>query len=85
MRVWITRYALTQGLFQVDAELVTAHGVTYASCRRSGIGLFTREWAKTEAEAVKAFEKMRSNKIKSLRRQLERLEQMPVLFRKGQS
>lgn len=76
MDVWITKYALTQGIFEQKAELceegmieVKAEHTTYYH----GEG---KDWHRTKESAVKRAEEMRQKKIASLKKQIERLEEM---------
>lgn len=77
-KVWITKYALTKGLFQRDAEIV--NGV-YASSR----GLFTKSWVDTEEEARAAWEEARRQEVARLKKKIARLEAMPCKFAKVES
>lgn len=71
MKVWITRYALTQGLFQIDAEIVDG---IYASGRTlTGDRIFTRDWAKTPEDALAKAHEMRRLRIASLKRSITKL------------
>ncbi len=72
-KVWITKYALTKGLFQVEAEIVDG---VYASVGM----LFTREWVETEEEAREKFEVMRKRKIERLRRATTKICEMQCKF-----
>jgi hypothetical protein len=81
MKVWITKYALSRGLFQVDAEMVHSGGVVYA---HNGT-LFTREWVKTEQEAREVWERARQRKIAALKKQIKKLEAMSCKIERGDS
>jgi hypothetical protein len=78
---WISKYALTQGVYSVEAEEPTAsipsmisvrQKTTYSTCYH-GEG---RDWHRTEAEARTKANKMVQDKIKSLKKQLKKLEVM---------
>ncbi|MGN6107825.1 MAG: hypothetical protein ACTHU0_22145 [Kofleriaceae bacterium] len=73
--VWITKYALSQGLYKVKAEIVDGK---YASTESKGfsLGLFTRDWKPSREEAVAEAERMRAMKIASLKKQIAKLEAM---------
>ncbi len=74
MKVWITKYALTRGLFEIDAKVdgKYASGPDPAGNWK----IFTREWTKTREEAVKVAEQMKTRRIASLRRSMKKLEEM---------
>lgn len=72
MKVWITKYALTRGLFQTEAtdlgdEMIETENQTY---------FHKNEWAKSKDEAIIIAELKRRNKIASLKKQLNKLEKM---------
>ena len=78
MKVWITKYTLTQGIFEKEVkfstasdDMVVADG-TYSECYH-GEG---REWHLTKEEAVKKAEEIKDRKIKSIQKQLEKLQNM---------
>ena len=80
IHVWITKYALTQGIFEIDAtvcsdisndmiqEIRDRHPATY-----HGEG---KEWHRTKESAIKKAEEMKDTKIKSVKKQLAKLENM---------
>lgn len=75
LTVWITKYALTQGVFMstvVDVEdgmvkVVDADVSTYFH----GEG---RDWHRTEENARKRFEEIKIAKLKSLNRQVKKIK-----------
>ena len=79
MKVWITKYALTEGIFEVDAEF--REGDTMISYKLDdrysqyahGEG---REWCATEAAAKERAEDMRKARIASLRKSIAKLEKL---------
>lgn len=75
MRVWITKYALTDGILEADAFEETAGMVVDRSTMHAqfyhGEG---REWHRTLKGAQAQAEKMRLNKIKSLKKSLDKFE-----------
>lgn len=79
MRAWITKYALTQGIFTVEAEdnireeiLVVRHLGYIPDCYH-GEG---REWHRTPESAMARAEQMRKAKIASLEKQIKNLQAM---------
>jgi hypothetical protein len=79
MKVWITKYAMTEGILAVDAEhsQINAGTVKY---RRSPKHLqeyaHSGEWHTSQSDAIDRAEDMREAKIKSLRKQIAKLEAM---------
>lgn len=85
MNVWITKYALTQGIEEIDSNQVKEFEITdtgYLCFRRNGKYLYTtelyskKEWHQTKEFAVKKAEEMRQKKIESLKKQIKKLEEM---------
>ena len=77
MKVWITKYALTKGIFIEDAEI--CHDISCDMIRTSSGGIYHgngREWHITKESAIKQAEEMRRKKIKNLRNQIEKLEKI---------
>lgn len=78
MRVWITKYALTQSIFEEEVELcengtmVMVPGTEHAyTAYYHGEG---RQWHRTRESAVKQAIAMRDKKIAALNRQLVKLK-----------
>lgn len=73
-QVWVSKYALTRGVFEVTVEDCSPPMVktldNYPSFYHGD------DWHRTKAEAVVKAEKMRAAKIISVRRQLNKLEKM---------
>lgn len=74
MKVWVTKYALTNGIEEVEvnvnenlASVVGARFPTYYH----GEG---KEWHRTREQAVKRAEDMRAARLKSLSKQVKRIE-----------
>lgn len=83
MRAWITKYALTQGIFTVEAEdnireeiLVVRHLGYIPDCYH-GEG---REWHRTPESAMARAEQMRKAKIASLEKQIKKLQTMKFVL-----
>lgn len=84
-KVFITKYALTKGIIAVDAEIVPSSdgsGLLYASTKRRDFSVFTREFERTEAEALATAETMRTRKIAALKRQISKLEKLKIAVEK---
>ena len=79
-KVWITKYALTQGIYPVEVELcdnadgkmVSEVGSEYHTVYY-GEG---RDWHKTEAGAIEYAKKMRDKKVASMKKAIKKLEAM---------
>ena len=81
--IWVTRYALSSGIFSVEATLHTSRadgrkGPTMASFEREDGGSISfvskPDWHYTREDAVTRAIEMRRNKILSLKRQIKNLE-----------
>lgn len=79
MRVWITKYALTDGIMEVEATLSerNAGSIHY---RSNGFLCFAhgKDWYTTERDAFNRAEEMRQKKIASLKKQIKKLEGMQI-------
>lgn len=77
MKVWITKYALTEGVFEADAEII-ASGIISAAWEKGAKcnNFFQGEWSESKDDAISKAEKMRQKKIASLKKQIEKLEKM---------
>ena len=80
MRVFITKYALTSGIREVETD-DEGPGVTY----RNGVSSFYqyaygegKEWARTEEEALSIADTMIAKRITSLQKQTEKLRKLKV-------
>ena len=77
MKVWITKYALTGGIIEAEGE---PYGFEWVSASwdngfwRSVFG--QGEWFDTKERAIAKAEEMRQKKIASLKKQIEKLEEM---------
>ena len=77
MKVWITKYALTDGIIETEGE---QDRLTYGFVVTDGV--FRNEWFNSKdcftsrTSAIKKAEEMRQKKIESLKKQIEKLERM---------
>ncbi len=79
MKVWITRYALSEGIFEVEAEKINMMGMIKYPPLTPTIGncySHKPDWHETFDDALNQAERMRTRKIASLRAQLEKLEKL---------
>lgn len=74
MKAWITKYALSGGIEEHEAE-DRGYGCIYFD-RYGYMAGEGRNWHRTRESAVAKAEKMRKDKIASLRKQIERLEKL---------
>jgi len=76
MKVWVTKYALTQGLFEMNAEIVNRGELHIYAKGKTPMGrnLFTREWTKTREEAVTKAEAMRTARLKQLKAAIKKMQ-----------
>ena len=76
MKAWITKYALTEGIFVVDGDLHSDRMLCYR--RGSDWEQYAhgegKDWHRTEISAITRAEQMRQAKIASLRRSIQKLE-----------
>ena len=77
MKVWITKYALTDGIIEAEGkpygfEWVSASWDNGFRCSVFGQG----EWFDTKERAIAKAEEMRQKKIASLKKRIEKLEEM---------
>jgi hypothetical protein len=80
MQVYITKYALTQGIYKAKVEDCGGGMVkTPGSFTEGGGQCFHgegRDWHRTREEAVKRANEMRDKRIKSLAKSMKKLERM---------
>jgi len=80
MKVWITKYALTQGIIEKDAnicdtvseDMIEIQGTRFPTYYH-GKG---KDWHLTRENAIKKAEKIKQNKIKSIEKQLDNLRNL---------
>lgn len=83
MKVWITKYALTKGIFETEVTskcldidptgnmiCITENGFN-SYCHGEG-----KEWNKDKESAIKRADEMKKKKISSLKKQIEKLKNM---------
>lgn len=79
MKVWITRYALTVGIFEVDANK-SDRTPAMVSYRRSINSLLEfahgKDWHETYQDALLRAEEMKVGKIKSLEKQINKISKL---------
>lgn len=75
MKVYITKFALTQGILAVDAEINQGESMaTYRPAGSFAIHAHGPDWWETPDEARRRAEVVRDKKVAALRKQIETLE-----------
>lgn len=74
VRVWVSKYALTSGITEHDAEIASERMCVVQG--RYPQHYHKGQWHRTEAEAIARAEQMRKAKLAALRKALARLEQL---------
>ncbi len=76
MRIWVTKYALSSGLFEIEAE-PDGHYVSWRdpTFLQSAWGE-NKQWCRTRDAAERRADEMRKAKIVSLHKQIAKLEKM---------
>ena len=76
MKVWITKYALSKGIYSIDAEkthtvnMIIGKANGYADCYHGD------EWHKTSPAAITRAKEMQVKKIASLKKQLKKIKSL---------
>ena len=77
MKAWITKYALTDGIIEAEGEPYGFEWVSASWDDGYRCGDFEQgEWFDTKERAIQKAEGMRQKKIASLKKQIEKLEEM---------
>jgi hypothetical protein len=78
IKVWCTKWALTQGIFEVTGYnlgmgmfQVLGNGASFSHYYLHGEG---KDWHRTEASALERAAKMADKKLEALKRQIKKLE-----------
>jgi hypothetical protein len=82
--IYVTKYALTQGIFTIQAKSVEgwkyAEQVEYDKSVYMRFFLPRKDFAFSKEEALKQVEAMRLKRIKSLKKSLKAMEEFKVKF-----
>lgn len=76
MKVYVTQYALTSGVSIEDVDKTDRANMVTMRVASSRICIFKPHWHETREEAVKRVDLMRWEKIRSLEKQLHKLQAM---------
>lgn len=75
MKVWITRYALSEGIS--EKEVVLSEGSPNMVLERPSFAHYHKpDWHETKESAIERAEQMRIKKIASLKKQIAKLEKL---------
>lgn len=77
--VWITKWALTKGIYQTTVEdcLESSSMMVREKTGSLGANYFNElEWHRTREDAVKQAEEMRVKKLRSLDKQINRIREL---------
>ena len=75
MIIWVTKYALTQGIIEVDADASETNGMaSYRPDAKSAINyVHGNDWWARKEDALLRAEEMRIKKLLSLDRQMKKI------------
>lgn len=74
-KVYITKYALTQGIYEMKVEGKSDDGKSvYGKAWNEAFYGEGKEWCRTKEEAIRRAEEIREKKIDSLKKQIEKLK-----------
>lgn len=77
MKAWISKYALSKGVFTVDVEPTSEGGVSYKPLDGGARQyFFGSDWHQTREQAVAKAEDMRRRKLESLKKQMGKLTEL---------
>lgn len=77
MKVWISKYALSTGIFEMEVESVSEDGeAVYGKELFQSFHGKGKEWHEFEEDAKRRAEEMRQKKISSLNKQIDKLQKM---------
>lgn len=76
MKVYITQYALTDGIYTAEVEH-SIYDTMVVEKNKGPLRTYHKpNWHTTKEEAIKRAEKMREDKIRSLKKSLDRMEKL---------
>lgn len=78
MKAYITKYALTGGIFSVEAEVCENVSPNMIKHRHNGFDTYAHgnDWHRTWESAVERAEEMRLKKIESLKKSIAKMERL---------
>lgn len=72
MKVWITAYALTKGIIEVEGEAY-GDGTFFRSAKYES-SFYKPDWHETRESAIARAREMQAKKIASLQKQIKKIE-----------
>jgi hypothetical protein len=75
IKIWVTKYALTEGIFEKEAYVDNEDEKWASTVNESG-GYYGNDWHSSKEKAIKHAEIIRIRKIKSLEKQIDKLKNM---------
>ena len=85
MKVWITKYCLTMGIQEMEANVCSANGDMIEKVKDNESKEFQptefyhgkgRDWHDNKNSAIKRANEIKSKKIESIKKQLKRIENL---------
>lgn len=77
MKVYITKYCLTQGIFEDEVEICSDVSTSMCESITNRYTYFHKPyWQETKEEAIKHAEQMKERKIKALEKQIKKLKEL---------
>lgn len=75
MKVWITKYALTEGIYEAEAEDCFDVSPTMIKVKDEYINYFHgNDWHRTREGAISRANEMKTKRIASLKKQIAKVE-----------
>jgi hypothetical protein len=76
MKVWITKYALTEGILEVDGKQCREGMISVKPTKPGYLTtyFYGNDWHRTREDAIARAEVMRAKKIASLRKSITKME-----------
>lgn len=72
MKAWVTKWALSSGIIEVDGEITSSGCLRYKSGEFTGY-VFGNDFHQTKESAIARAEEMRIRKLKSLDKQIKKV------------
>lgn len=84
MRVWITKYALTQGVLQMDGFMQSKSCPTMITNKKWVCETYHKPfWYDNQYDAVAHAETMRQIKLESLKKQIDKISKLKIKIEKN--
>lgn len=74
MKVWVTKYALTNGIIEGEGRTISENSIEFNNEKHNDAWFYGNDWHTDRNNAVKKAEEMRLKKIISLQKQIKKLE-----------